>query len=359
MLMVLECEVEMPRGVARMVVTRMGKKILEMWGGIMAITTACVAAGFDGMAKEVFDEKGNLQQEANLLRLEVIADVEAEITGGKVFGTWLAPPCKTWGFFGALNGCSRTAKMPEGNNETDYELEGTLNMGVALYLFALCIMHRVHAILEQPVNSKAFLLEAVLRMLGLPEEVVRVVTYDACGWGARPSDWNSLEGDVRIRKPTGLLSYGARAGSLGRTCGDQPAHTHVAIMGKDRFGRPRSAAAAAYTERMCMLGNGDGGCLRAWGRTARGEGIRDAAIGGVDTAPSSEEVLEEAEGVQAARKGGIAASGEELSAAKVGAIFFSRVARGGGLGSHGGLSRSSEGGGANSVARNGGISVEE
>ena len=101
----------------------------------MAITAACVAAGFDGMAKEVFDEKGNLQQEANLLRLEVIAEVEAEITGGKVFGTWLAPPCKTWGFFGALNGCSRTAEMPEGNNETDYELEGTLNMGVALYLF--------------------------------------------------------------------------------------------------------------------------------------------------------------------------------------------------------------------------------
>ena len=124
-------------------------------------------------------------------------------------------------------------------------------MAVALYLFELCIVHRVHAILEQPASSKAFLLEAVVKMMGLPGNVVRMVAYDACGWGARPSDWNSLEGDVRIRKPTSLLSYGARAESLGRTCADQPAHTHVAIMGKDRFGKVRSAAAAAYTERMC------------------------------------------------------------------------------------------------------------
>ena len=132
---------------------------------------------------------------------------------------------------------------------------------------------------------------------------------------------------------------------LGGGCEDSEADRTVVVRSKSRkLGKDLRRSASAHARRnhgegqvrkaevsssgglhgkdVHLLGNGDGRRLRAWGGTAGGEGIRDAAIGGVDTAPRSEEVLEKAEGVQAARKGGIAASGEELSAAKVGAIFL-------------------------------------
>ena len=129
-----------------------------------------------------------------------------------------------------------------------WELEGTLNMVVAMFLVLKCLQRGVWFALEHPERTIAR--KTRVWVLLLPLESVFEVFFEQCAWLHRPSDWLPSEGDVRIRKGSVVLSNFPPARTLGRRCCDQLAHAHVIVQDRDREGRKRAEMAAQYPDLM-------------------------------------------------------------------------------------------------------------
>ena len=96
----LELALGMKPRYPKSVLAPLKKEILDLWSGVKLISKSCGEAGFDTDNKEVFNSAGDLVEFADMLRLDVIEEVETKVASGTVFGVWEGPPCKTMGFFG-------------------------------------------------------------------------------------------------------------------------------------------------------------------------------------------------------------------------------------------------------------------
>ena len=82
---------------------------------------------------------------------------------------------------------------------------------------------------------------------------VFVVDFDQCCFCLRPPDAYAFEYDVRVRKPTGIVTNMAGLQKLGCRCDGSHVHIHALGSTLDKSGKrvKRSATAAAYPPALC------------------------------------------------------------------------------------------------------------
>ena len=142
--------------------------------------------GFKIEAFEAFGENGWLVPAENLIDLRNLHPLVERMKKGEIKVMMLAPPCKTWGILGQRNGATRTKEDPEGRNLSDWELEGTLNGAVGIFLFIVAVKFRIWVFLEHPEASFIWLvkiMKILVNLHGLGKH-----PYDGCAWCLRQVD---------------------------------------------------------------------------------------------------------------------------------------------------------------------------
>ena len=220
------------------------------------------------------DDDGKYQgHDQSLLQLNVIDSILTAAREKFYYVLWLAPPCGWWGGFCVQNGGSRTAGDPEGRTTNAREMEGTLNMAVALFIIMECLRSGTFFVLEHPEGS--FLWQLPLLAAWMRDGSLEIVPLEQCAWGARPSDWVPSEGDVRIRKSTRLLTNAPFVSDLSRRCSGQPPRTRTGrsrewietdTAGRRRQGTTPSACACTSPTSCARRGKTASSGSRRWCR---------------------------------------------------------------------------------------------
>jgi len=117
-------------------------------------------------------------------------------------------------------------------------------MAHAIVLICACLVAGCFFSMEHPKASKAWRLPFFVFLISLAG--IYVVELDQWAHGKRPGDWDASQGDVRVKKPTWILTNNPFVLFLARRCPDAPVHNHQIVFGNSGNGKHRSLEARSY-----------------------------------------------------------------------------------------------------------------
>ena len=236
--------------------TESGSQVFwEIQAGAGGLTKAMARAGWATRKPLEAMTPGGWDQDQDLGRKEVRAEVWKVIKEGKLDYVHFGICCRTWTILGRLNGMGRDKASPWGNENVAQVKEANI-ITAFLVRCVLCLHKRgVAWSVENPASSYLWCLPALRRL----KRSTRVtdIYVDQCEFGLA---YPEAPRGTYFKKPTRILTNWLKLECLGRRCSGD--HEHIDIRGNMVLvkGRriKRSAAAGTYPPALC----------RTWARLA-------------------------------------------------------------------------------------------
>ena len=160
-----------------------------------------------------------------MTRPEIVDEIAGPLRDGSVYQIHSSLDCSSWGQLMSLNPHSRNKERRAGDGILENEKQGNISMAHAIHYTCLCLMLGVFFSIETPKLSRAWHLPFFVWLFTLRS--IYVIEIDQCAFGKRPSDWHPDSGDVRVRKPTLIVTNNPfLATTLNKRCFDVPLHEH-------------------------------------------------------------------------------------------------------------------------------------
>ena len=226
------------------------RKAREYYGGKAGLTDALKNKGIACESYEAYDDLG-FHAEYDMSSWMVI-DREIEDAKNHRFQYGhFGISCSSWSTISKMNGGSRTKIRARGDGRREKELTGNLQHDEMHRLIQAMRDEGLSFSIENPLHSYLWSTEESKALMAC--EDVFVVDLCQCMYGLRPPDARLFDGDVRVCKPTRLVTNVKALTQLARQCDGKHSHVHTLGTCRDKTGKlvRRSAAAAAYPPALC------------------------------------------------------------------------------------------------------------
>ncbi len=201
--------------------------------------------GFEAYPSGGYDSRFDLELDATI-DCEIAAAANREYQYSH-FGI----TCSSWSTINKINGGTRTYAQPLGNGTLPREIKGNLQLAQMMKLVFFYLACGISFSIENPRSSYIWKTEAMRSLIERAD--VYVVDLDMCAYCLRPPDYRPGAADIRVRKPTRIVTNLSCLRHLARRCDGN--HQHQVCLGtvRNREGKVvrRSTAAGAYPPSLC------------------------------------------------------------------------------------------------------------
>ena len=186
--------------------------------------------------------------------LELDAVVEEEIRAaraGEIDYAHFGIVCSSWSTLNKINGGTRSRQKPRGDETLRREIVGNVQHDQMMRLLLVFLALGIGFTVENPLSSFLWHTDDFQELLARDD--IYSVRFDQCEYHLLPPDHRALDGDVRVRKSTRLITNIPELKALECRCTGR--HQHVATLGtcRDEHGKlvRRSTAAGVYPPALC------------------------------------------------------------------------------------------------------------